>query len=129
MRGFPKSTELLVIFGLLATVAAGEVLPGVAWRKPALELSMQPLPLLALPEAVGPAAMAPPQWAEMKEQKDAVWYQSGSAGKRAQDRSKEEKAQERRAWDMLQGMVIEEGGTREPSLTPLPSGGERKSVK
>jgi hypothetical protein len=129
MMGPSKRTEFLVIFGLLVAVAAGEVLPGMAWRKAALQVSLQPSGLHAFQEAVGPAAMAPLQWAELREQKDAVWYQSGAAGQRAQEQRQEEREKERQSWDRLRGMVIEEGRTREPALTPPPSDIERKLVK
>jgi hypothetical protein len=121
--------ELLLIFGLLVTFATGEVLAIVPWRKAALDARLQPSAFFASQEGAGPAAMAPSQWAEMQERKDAVWYQSGSAGQRAQAQSKEEKEKERRSWDMLHGLVIEEGRTREPSLPSPPSGLVRKPVK
>jgi hypothetical protein len=128
MNRLNKVLERSLLFCLLALAALGQPLKGRVIEPPAAGLGVRPSIAAAVSAQGWPETEAVRHWAELKEDRSYIRYQSDSTGQNSEDRRKEEQEKVRRSWEMLQGIIIDERRGREPSL-PSPPGGDRPSQK
>jgi transglutaminase-like putative cysteine protease len=116
------------MFCLLALVAFGQPMKGGVIEPPSQGYGVRPLMAAAALGQDWPGTEVARHWAELKEDRDYIRYQSDSTGQYSEERRKEEQEKVRRSWEMMQGIIIDERRSREPSL-PSPPGGDKPSQK
>jgi len=116
------------MFCLLAMIVFGQPWNGEGIEPPAQGRGLRPLVAGALTGQGWAGTEKHRLWAELKEDRNTIRYQSDSTGQRSEDRRKEEREKVQRSWEMLQGIIIDERRSREPSLSP-PPGGDKPSPR
>jgi hypothetical protein len=128
MSRLNKVLERSLLFCLLALAALGQPLKGGVIEPPAQGHGVRPSLAAAVSAQGWPGTEAVRHWAELKEDRGYIRYQSDSTDQHSEDRRKEEQEKVRRSWEMMQGVIIDERRSREPSL-PSPPGGDKPSQK